>query len=285
MTTGFYSLIQYCPDLSRLESANLGVVLYCPEMGFLDLKLSSNTKRVRKFFGREAGNASQLQAMLSSIRARLLAERERIKCLADLEHFAAIQGNSIQLTPARRVLVDKPLAELNRLFNLMVGGETRRREKADVVTLLAKEFATPKYIPLIRRKVQVVVPFIRRAITIPYGYQNGRFNLVQPASFLGDAPSDLLQKVGGLAVEGEELFHNPSNQYGELQLIVVGQFPRDGSAIVEDVRRRFAKHKTRLYRLEEAHQLFEEIRAHAKPIPGSVTSDAFREATEEEPVS
>ncbi len=49
---GYYSLIQFCPDASRLESINIGVILFCPEMGFLDDKTSSNTRRAEKLVGR-----------------------------------------------------------------------------------------------------------------------------------------------------------------------------------------------------------------------------------------
>ena len=37
MTTekGYYSLIQFCPDVSRLEAVNLGVILFCPGSAFL----------------------------------------------------------------------------------------------------------------------------------------------------------------------------------------------------------------------------------------------------------
>ena len=36
----YYCLIQYCPDMSRLEAANVGVVLFCPEKGFLAARMS-----------------------------------------------------------------------------------------------------------------------------------------------------------------------------------------------------------------------------------------------------
>ena len=32
---GYYCIIQYCPDLGRLEAANIGVLLFCPDRGFL----------------------------------------------------------------------------------------------------------------------------------------------------------------------------------------------------------------------------------------------------------
>ena len=42
-TRGYYSLIQFCPDTCRLEVANVGVVLYCPEVSFLISKLPAAT--------------------------------------------------------------------------------------------------------------------------------------------------------------------------------------------------------------------------------------------------
>ena len=35
VTTGYYSVIQYCPDRSRLEAANVGVLLFVPAGGYL----------------------------------------------------------------------------------------------------------------------------------------------------------------------------------------------------------------------------------------------------------
>ena len=37
---GYYCLIQYCPDLARLEAANIGVILFCPERGFIRAKIA-----------------------------------------------------------------------------------------------------------------------------------------------------------------------------------------------------------------------------------------------------
>ena len=50
---GYYSVIQYCPDLGRFEAANMGVLLFCPESGFLKSLMSGNNSRIIKFFGSE----------------------------------------------------------------------------------------------------------------------------------------------------------------------------------------------------------------------------------------
>ena len=47
---GYYSLIQYCPDRSRLEAANVGVVLFVPDRSFFKARISPNNEHVRRFF-------------------------------------------------------------------------------------------------------------------------------------------------------------------------------------------------------------------------------------------
>ena len=32
---GYYSIVQYCPDLNRGETANIGIVLMVPDRGYL----------------------------------------------------------------------------------------------------------------------------------------------------------------------------------------------------------------------------------------------------------
>ena len=49
---GYYSLLQFCPDVSRLEAANLGVVLFCPDSNFLEAKTSRSVRRAEKLVGR-----------------------------------------------------------------------------------------------------------------------------------------------------------------------------------------------------------------------------------------
>lgn len=50
---GYYCLIQYCPDLGRLEAANVAVLLFSPERHSLKAKTSCNNRRMIQFFGSE----------------------------------------------------------------------------------------------------------------------------------------------------------------------------------------------------------------------------------------
>ena len=64
---GYFSLIQYCPDTARREAANVGVMLLCPEAGFLDIKMATTNHRVRRFFGEEADDYLHLDQMKSAL--------------------------------------------------------------------------------------------------------------------------------------------------------------------------------------------------------------------------
>ena len=57
---GYYSVVQYCRDRSRLEAANTGVLLFCPELGYLQARTSRDNARIRRFFrsGGTTGPAS-----------------------------------------------------------------------------------------------------------------------------------------------------------------------------------------------------------------------------------
>ncbi len=45
---GYYSLIQFCPNPSRAEAVNLGVLLFCPEAGFIGARTSATNQRAAK---------------------------------------------------------------------------------------------------------------------------------------------------------------------------------------------------------------------------------------------
>ena len=48
---GYYTIVQYCPDPSRLEAANIGVLLFCHSWAFCQVVMSDNHQRVERFFG------------------------------------------------------------------------------------------------------------------------------------------------------------------------------------------------------------------------------------------
>ena len=95
---GHYSIVQYCLDLARGETVNLGVVLLVPELAFLQTRMVANNERVRHFFGTTGDDAKLLSDFKKSFAARIDAEHVRMSTLESFQKFIDTRGNQIQLT-------------------------------------------------------------------------------------------------------------------------------------------------------------------------------------------
>ena len=271
-TKGYYSLIQYCPDLARLEAANVGVLLFCPEPHFIRARTSSSNQRIGRYFGSEDCDWDQINALKAAIEERLEAEGTQFRKLEDLERFIATRGNEIQLTPPRPVKVFNPEQDLEGLFRRLVGGRVRGKTGTPVAERLAEALGQESITTLIQRGIPVAVRAFHRPLTFPFGFQNGRFNLIQPASFRQLAPSNAITHACRFAVEGRSLFEHPDERLGNTQLLVVGDFAPTQQQAEEVVRDIFNENRVRLFTVAELPRLVEEIRTTAKtlaPSPGA----------------
>ncbi|MFN5741194.1 MAG: DUF3037 domain-containing protein, partial [Planctomyces sp.] len=124
---GYYSIVQYCPDLSRLEAANIGVLLFCPDSGFLKVLTSANNGRIIRFFGSAGHDWKRINTIKSGLQDRL--DNEGIRTVDELQHFVATRANSLQLTPPLPVKVQDPEKELRELFHEIVGEPAKRTQK------------------------------------------------------------------------------------------------------------------------------------------------------------
>lgn len=265
---GYYSIIQYCPDPSRMEAANVGVVLFCPSMGYLKARTAKGNDRIRRFFRPKDLDRERLNATKLSIQRRLEADCEQFKTIADLEHFAATRANAVRLTPPAEMLVGNPEEDLKRLFERLVGGRCQK-DTAQIKEALDQAFQEAAYQRLIMKQVTVTLPVFHRPVTIPYAFKNGRINLLQPVRFQGLAPSAILQRAGQYAIEGDLLYETPDPKLGELQLVVVGQFGDRQTEVATAVDKVLERNHTEMYRFDELGSLLEEIRRTGKPLPST----------------
>lgn len=264
--TGYYSLIQYCPDAAREEAANVGVVLFCPEVEYLEARTALGNDRIRRFFQPAEPDWEQINLMKRSIERRLRVDRDQFRDLAALERFAATRANSMRLTKPKAIAVEEPAAVLDRLFKQMVGGRVRHG-KAKVRSILERSLATDDLAPFVRRDLTVMLPVFQREVKVPFGFQNGRFNLIQSTDFEKSQTTRILQQAGQYAVEGD-LFHRHRDEtLGEVKLIVVGRFPGDRKEDVAAVREVLNANHTDLYTTQELPKLVELIRSTGKPTP------------------
>jgi Protein of unknown function (DUF3037) len=116
---GYYCLIQFCPDPSRLEAVNVGVLLFCPGTKFA-ARTAKGNRRPRKLV--DQLDKASLNAAKRALERRLEVDASRFQTLQDLQQFADTRGNILELTKPRPIKVFDPAADLDKLFHELVGG-------------------------------------------------------------------------------------------------------------------------------------------------------------------
>ncbi|HZZ29674.1 MAG TPA: DUF3037 domain-containing protein [Pirellulales bacterium] len=267
-TKGYYSLIQYCPDAGRLEAANVGVLLFCPEQSFLQAKTVLSNRRIIKFFGTEGHDWARINSFKRGLEERLKVEFGEINSLESLEQFIALRANYLQITPPRSMQVTNPIKDLEALFIEIIGEEAPKHTSTKTLKRLLKEkIVNAGLEEKVRSDFEVEVPITRKKLEIPVGFQNGRFNLVNPVRFETEEPQQAFNTACRYAVEGESLFNHAHPSLGELQLVVVGKFRANDKESPAMVKKVLTDHHVKLYRFSKLLDLIDEIRRTAKTLP------------------
>jgi len=264
-TPGYYSVIQYCPDLSRLEAANIGVVLFCPAAGILDAKTSHGNDRIAKFFGRGSFDQQRMNVAKRALEESLRRNIADIRSLEDFQHFVDSRANDLLLTQPRPMKVFNPQTDLSKLYDDLVGGRARREAHRPIHPQLETFFNT---LAESRRAVlnyPVRIPVLGRTLTVPYAYQNGKLNLVKPHVFSSDE-NPATNAAARLAVEGDLLRKHGLPDVGEVQLIVLPAFqanPANTPRVRENVLGLLREYNIRTIKGDEIPQFMDEVQQQA----------------------
>jgi Protein of unknown function (DUF3037) len=252
---GYYSLIQFYPDPSRLEGVNIGVVVYSSADTRVQVRISQSNHRIRKFFGNQNWNLIRRAraAIEGQLRTQLFLSVE------DLKAYISKRANAIQLTPPRPMRISDPAGDVDRLFGRLVGPDALERKRG-LRGNLTKSFEEAGIVNLVRKSVDVEIPDFKKSIRVPYAYQNGRFNLISPVQF--DAETDsILAKTGKSAIEGQLIYKNRHPDFGAMRLVVVANFDSEiENSTRERVRNIFDDHNVALYSFENLDPLIQDIR-------------------------
>lgn len=223
---GYYSLIQFCPDPSRLEAVNVGVVLLCPDADFLAARTSAGNRRAEKLVGRGELDRPALNSAKQAIEHRLEVDRASFKSHEDLQAFVNTRGNNLKLTTPRPVKVFDPPRDLDNLFSELVGGRSSTQPAEPVVPQLHEVFQRLHKEGRAQLTQRVDVPVLGRSLRIPYAYQNGVLNLVRPQPFSAKKAA-AMEVAMRLAMEGDLLQRHGQNGQDAKKLIVVSLFPHN----------------------------------------------------------
>lgn len=227
-TKGYYSVIQYCPDRSRMEAANIGVLLLCPDLAFVKARTAAGNDRIRRFFRGQPIDLHRVNAAKRAIERRVELERETFRSPDDLVRFMDTRGNDILLTPPRPMRVADPDTELTSLFDELVGGRARRERREPEMPALDRVFRRPSLEGRVLLDQEVSIPVLRRPLKIPYAFRNGILNLVKPQRFPAEE-SRATSAAMRLASEGELLHRYPQDDEHR-RLVIVAAFEAVGPA-------------------------------------------------------
>ncbi|MFA6109468.1 MAG: DUF3037 domain-containing protein [Candidatus Latescibacterota bacterium] len=218
---GYYSLIQYCPDSTRSESVNLGVVLLCPAYRFIQARTVASFSRVEKLFGRSSFDRESLLSSLQAMQARIDQLWGEVQSAEDLLQFAQTRANEITLTPPRPIKVGSPREELDALYEELFP-RTRRLTAPRALQFpeLESIFRRPSLVGRVQYDQKVEIPVVGKMLMFPYAYQNGTLNLVRPEPMVGPVAA-VMNRVERLALEGDLLQRHSGDDEAQRRLIVV----------------------------------------------------------------
>ena len=269
MSKSYFSLVQYCPDLPRQEAVNVGVVLLCPEQNFVGSKMVPGNNRVRRFFGENADGIQHLNAMKNALASRICLEATELLTLEAFETFVQSRGNKVVLTSPKPLRGSNPEADLAALYEELVQEPKKAlsvQASKPLRQRLDEAFEDNRLQPFLRQHLCVDVPAMKKQLKVPYGYKNGRFNLIQPVEFTQKTSNAVERAACVQAVEGHSIYKNPDSILGELQLVIVAEIPR--AEIISVVRDMFTENQVRLVTSDELGDLANEIVNHGKPLTG-----------------
>ncbi|MGD0830952.1 MAG: DUF3037 domain-containing protein [Terracidiphilus sp.] len=254
---GYYSLIQFCPDPSRLEGVNIGIVVYSSSEKRVRVRITKDNRRIKKVFGNQDWRL--LNRAKASIESQL--QSEHFVTIGDLEAYIAKRANIIQLTAPRSVRITDLETVSKELQNRLVGPDLLER-KHRIEGDLRKRFFEAGVVDLVQKSVNVEVPDLKKSIRVPYAYQNGRFNLISPVQF--DDPETISSKIGKSAIEGQLLYSHLDPNFGEMRLVVVANFEEQiVDSTREFVKRTLIAHSVTVYSFEDLRPLVDDIRQSA----------------------
>lgn len=264
---GFFSLVRYVPDEWRGEGVNLGVILLCPELHDVRWQLTSNHQRARRFFHSEHDlDLQRLKLMKADLVERLEAERGALLRRDQLDGFAKLFRNQLQLTDLRSCVVADPQEDLARLYGRLV------EPAAEAITAERPVMSTQQLRIAFGERLRqrqiydrlehdVVLPARYKPHPYEFGhaYRNGKLQVVHEVSFGLIDPDQNCERAIVLATEIEDVRSNPAVTSGPTAFTLVGAFASDQRDVEAAIRRLLQDKQVELWTQGELDQLVGKI--------------------------
>lgn len=252
---GSYALIQFCPVPERMEFLNIGLVMLVPSQDFVGIRLVRGQSRLDRVFGRQP--KAYLDAVKDSFESRLRQEIAR-GSESSLEEFAKRRANDIRLSPMLPIAVNDAKTEFENLFDELVGDDDKSAREPRIRRKLREAFSANKVEQFLDRPDDIELPEYGMKVNVPYGYQNGCYNLIDGMR-VSRSVSDGLREAGKRAMEGGLIWKHFQDAPVCKRLVVVGDFSDQSDGFFHAVRDQFEGSNVKLYRLDDMRPLFNDI--------------------------
>lgn len=255
----FYSVIQYLPVPERFEFLNIGVVLFLPKHGGVDIKIDPDFRRIRKLFGEV--DRHKIKWMSDSLASRLRSEFASGWREETLARFAAMRSGAIQMSPPLPILLrNDPKEVLERLFDELVGRSSVERRSPRAATAFKRRLLSAGILDLVDQSPAPVELPEGFTIKAPFAYQNGAYNLIDPIRLEG-TPEDALKNASSKAIEGRWLWRHSAHSK---RLVVVGDLSGQPAKFSTSLHEVMRENDVKFYDLDEVDPLLDDIRSHSR---------------------
>lgn len=250
-----YSVLQYGADASRLEFLNVGVVLLNKKTGQLWLKTDVNKDRLKSLFG--AAPSPSVTELIEDFGDRIRAE---FSLQGDSKSLGMISNrlhNSLRLTEPRVYLGASTDEGIELLAQRFLSRVAKPQRATKVSVRLKNAFDSVGVLDKLDRSPEpVLVPGYNAQLRVPFGYKNGRYNLVDAARF--DEPERAKEEVGKRLIEAKAI-----KSTLDYALCIVGDFGEQPRSLSDTVKEDLGDFGADVYRWDEIGLLADKIRKEA----------------------
>lgn len=253
---GYYSIVQYSEFPERGEFVNIGVVIFQRADPRVLMKFVQTPKRIEAAFKVRAGAC--FADMLASVSSRILNEFSQTWDIDALSRFIALRAGKTRMTEPRSILVENAGEPLDRLFTELVSDFPPMSRRQRVGRRLKDQFQRLGVEKMLDRPQPVDLHGV--TLKAPYGYQNGRYNMINGLS-LTDDPDRALQAASAYAIKGRWLFENKAIRPS--RLVVVADVEGQRADFTHDISKVMQEHNVGFHMLNDLQALADDIREHA----------------------
>ena len=198
------SIVKIVPDPIKDESINVGVILHCPKMNYIDCMISREKLKHIKFLYPDV-NSKYLENILSDIEIKYSFNNVGIinleySDISILNKKMASHTNQLRFSEPRGVLAENLDEELYNLFSQYVGAEINRKRKTTVSDFMIKSSLKREFkkLDLLDKVIYTDATIIGKydeQIKFDFRYLNGKSNYIHSLSFDGDSKTIDIAKV------------------------------------------------------------------------------------------